>query len=409
MTTPPGVQSSDLDDHRDDSLDAELLTDVMFGDILDPFPILGEMRRRAPVQPGFAAGLVPDDGTNDSPVYTVYGQPEAMVVLTDPARFSSRLYADVFGPILGRTMVGLDGAEHEHNRRVLNPVLRRSTLQPVRADLGRAIALAIVDGLVERRRADLVADVALVYPVEVLAAVMNLGAESCEEFRRWSFDLMAFPADYDRGMHAAQALRRRLGPLLSERTTGRATDVISQLASVAHALPTEDLLAFLLFLVPAGIESTFRSIGNVFHALLTHPDQLRMVQRDRSLLTRAVDEVLRWQPSVGVVLRTATEAVDLAGVRIPEGADVVVCVAAANRDERIYGHPDDFDIMRVERTPHLTFGFGVHACIGAQLARYELTTLLDVVLEQLPELELAEPVPVKGLVLRSPPKLPVAF
>lgn len=409
MTTQPEVQSSEVEAHRDSSLDAELLTDVMFGDILDPFPVLGEMRRRAPVQAGFAAGLIPDDGTNDNPVYTVYGQPEAMAVLTNPARFSSRLYADVFGPILGRTMVGLDGEEHESNRRVLNPVLRRSTLQPVRADLGRAIALAIVDGLVERRCADLVADVALTYPVEVLAAVMNLGSESREEFRRWSFDLMAFPADYDRGMQAAEALRRRLGPLLAERATGRASDVVSQLASVAHALPAEDLLAFLLFLVPAGIESTFRSIGNVFHALLTHPDQLRMVERDRSLLTPAVDEVLRWQPSVGVVLRTANEAVHLAGVTIPKGADVVVCVAAANRDERVYGHPDDFDIMRLERTPHLTFGFGVHACIGAQLARYELTTLLDVVLERMPELELAGEAPVRGLVLRSPPKLPVRF
>ena len=112
---------------------------------------------------------------------------------------------------------------------------------------------------------------------------------------------------------------------------------------------------------------------------------------------------------MGVVLRTANEAVDLAGVRIPEGADIVVCVSAANRDERIYENPDDFDILRVERTPHLTFGFGVHACIGAQLARYELTTLLDVVLERLPALQLAGEAPVKGLVLRSPPKLPVTF
>jgi cytochrome P450 len=393
----------------EEPLDPALLSDVIFGDIADPFPILREARGRGPVQAGFVEGLIPDDGTNPNPVFTIYGHAEASAALTDPKRFSSRVYADVFGPLLGRTMVGLDGAEHDLNRRVLNPVLRRSTVQPIRADLGAAIANTVIDGLVEQGHADLVADVALRYPFEVLASVMNLGNDGREEFRRWSFDLLAFPGDYERGKSAAEALRARLAPLLASRASDPKADVVSQLSGVADQLPEEDLIAFLLFLIPAGVESTFRSIGNVFHALLTHPDELDAVRRDRQLVPRAVDETLRWQPPVGVVLRSTTEDVVLGEVEIPQGADVVVCVASANRDERTFKNPDVFNVRRSEHVPHLTFGFGPHACIGAQLAKYELTTLLGVVLDRLPDLHLIADAPVKGLVLRSPLTLPVAF
>lgn len=393
----------------DDDLDLSLLNDVMFGDVLNPFPTLRKARREAPIQSGFAAGLIPDDGTNPNPVYTVYGYREAKEVLTNPVKFSSRLYADVFGPLLGRTLVGLDGAEHNRYRRILNPTLRRSTLQPVRADLGRTIAHSVVDRIASSGHADLIPEVALAYPIHVLSALMALGEESHAEFRRWAFDLMAFPADFNRGQCAAESLTHRLNHLLADRMDNPGEDVVSQLAKVVERLPYDDLLAFLLFLIPAGVESTFRSIGNMFHALIHHPDQFEQVRLDRSLLSSTVEEVLRWQPSVGVVLRTATETVEMGGIEIPRGADVVVCIASANHDERVFNAPDVFDIHRQEREPHLTFGFGPHACIGAALARYELTTLLDVFLDRIHNIRVVDEIPVKGLVLRSPPSLSIDF
>jgi cytochrome P450 len=128
-------------------------------------------------------------------------------------------------------------------------------------------------------------------------------------------------------------------------------------------LDDDAILAFLRLLIPAGVENTYRALGNLLFALLTHPEQLADVTRSPVLRNAAIEEGLRWEAPVVMTLRRATQSTQLAGVEIPKGSDVAIYLSAANRDPRRYRRPDEFDIHR-EPMPHLTFGSGPHACLG---------------------------------------------
>ena len=145
--------------------------------------------------------------------------------------------------------------------------------------------------------------------------------------------------------------------------------------------------------------------------LLTNPDQLAMVIEDRSLIPTAIEETIRWEPPVTVILRRALTQTELAGVTVDEGADVALLLGAANRDERKYENPDAFDISR-EVKQHVGFGFGVHVCLGMHLARMETRVAINTLFDRLPDLRLdpeAEAPQICGMAFRSPLSLPVVF
>ena len=152
-------------------------------------------------------------------------------------------------------------------------------------------------------------------------------------------------------------------------------------------LDDEEIYSFLRLLLPAGVETTYRASGNLLFGLLTHPDQMQAVRDDRSLLPVAFEESIRWEPPVTVILRRATRDAELAGVEVAEGADVGLLLGSANRDERKYERPDEFDIGRPSRQS-VGFGFGVHVCLGMHLARMEARVAIDTLLDRLPDLEL---------------------
>jgi cytochrome P450 len=145
--------------------------------------------------------------------------------------------------------------------------------------------------------------------------------------------------------------------------------------------------------------------------LLSEPDQLEAVRADRGLVPQAIEEALRWESPLLTVARSATEEVELGGVRIPAGGFVAVSLGAANRDPGQYAEPDAFDIFR-ERAQHTSFGDGAHKCLGMHLARLEMRVLLNAVFDRLPGLRLdpdADDPHIHGLIFRSPPNLPVRF
>jgi cytochrome P450 len=202
--------------------------------------------------------------------------------------------------------------------------------------------------------------------------------------------------------------------VLAERRREPREDLLSVLAHAeldGTRLSDEEIFAFLCLLAPAGAETTYRSSSNLLFGLLSHPEQLDAVRRDRALLPQAIEEALRWEPPLLGIMRTTTRPVELGGVLLPEGAVVNVNVGAANRDETRWERPDEFDIFR-EPKQHMAFAFGAHRCLGMHLARAETTVLLDALFERLPNLRLdpdAEDVHITGLVFRAPLALPVVF
>ena len=140
-------------------------------------------------------------------------------------------------------------------------------------------------------------------------------------------------------------------------------------------------------LLPAGVETTYRSLGNLLFGLLTNQDQLDAVRADRSLIPQAIEEAVRWDAPLLNITRVATRDTELAGVPIPQGSSVMPMLGSANRQEDRYPDPDRFDIFRQAKVP-ISWGHGVHVCLGMHLARLEMRTAINLLLDRLPNLRL---------------------
>ena len=248
----------------------------------------------------------------------------------------------------------------------------------------------------------------------VIARLLGLPEEDFAQFQRWSIELIGLAADIDRGLAASQSLKEYFAGVVAERRRSPQEDVISDLVAAeidGEKLTDEAIYAFLLLLLPAGAETTYRSSGNLLFLLLTHPAQLAAVQRDRALVDQAIEEGLRVEPPVLLIGRTATCDVDIGGVTIPAGADVTTCLGSANHDESRWDDPDEFDIFRTPQQ-HLAFAYGPHMCLGMHLARLETRVVINAVLDRLPGLRLdpdGDDPHIRGLIFRSPTSLPVLF
>jgi cytochrome P450 len=227
-------------------------------------------------------------------------------------------------------------------------------------------------------------------------------------------ELISVIVDWDRGLAAADALREYFANIVAERRRQPGNDLISELLETEYdgvRLSDDDVFAFLRLLLPAGVETTYRALGNLLFALLAHPDQLQEVVETPELRNAAIEEALRWQTPLVVIPRRTTRAVRLGGVSIPRDSVLNVFLGSANRDERRYENPDDFDIHRVP-TPHISFGTGPHMCLGMHLARLEMRVALDATLSRLERLRFDRDAPIPhivGIVLRSPDALPVRY
>ena len=191
-------------------------------------------------------------------------------------------------------------------------------------------------------------------------------------------------------------------------------DLISTLARAeidGERLSDDEIYSFLRLLLPAGVETTYRSTGNLLFGLLSNPEQLEAVRADRSLIPQAIEEAIRWDAPLLIITRVATRDTELAGVRIPAGSSVMPMLGSANRDETRWDDPDRFDIFR-EAKPHIGFGHGTHVCLGMHLARLEMRVALELLFDRLPNLRLdpaGDDPHIRGQVFRSPTSLPVLF
>jgi cytochrome P450 len=368
----------------------------------DPYPMFAMMRANVPVMRVEFMGRI---------AYAVSKYDDCVAVLKDADTYSSRSNAEV-GKVMGRTLIEMDGKEHTRHRMLIQQIFvprNLDRLEPVLAGLVHEI----LDGFAHRVSADLVADFTERFPVQVMAHLTGIPRRDHPQFQAWAIDIIGFPKDLQRGLRAAEALRRYLLPIIADRRTHPTDDVISKLVTGTvdgEGLTDDEVVSFLRLLIPAGAETTFKLLGNLFVALLSEREtRYERVRADRSLVPWAIEETLRWETSVLMVSRQATQDVEIRGVPIPAGTNISVLNASGNRDEEHYPNADVFDLDR-RADDHLAFGFGRHHCLGYHLARMEIRVALNAILDRLPRLRLdpvAPPPRILGLAFRAPKRVDV--
>ena len=387
------------------------------GRVRNPYPWFAELRSAGPAHKIPVRKLVGDQPRPPSmpdEIYIVVSHDAVAQVLLDGETFSSKGYGTTMGLVMGRTILEMDEPEHSRYRGLLQKAFTKRALDRWERDLVSPVVNGMIDGFAGRGRADLVRELTFPFPVTVIAGMIGLEASDHELFHRLAIELISIAIDPMRGFRASQSLRELFARVLAERRREPRDDLMTVLAQAeldGTRLDDEAIYAFLRLLAPAGAETTYRSSSNLLFGLLTHPDQLAALRADRSLMSQAIEEGLRWETPLTGIMRTATRDVKLGDTTIPEGAMVSVNLAAANRDESRYERPDEFDIHRPQKT-HMAFAFGPHRCLGMHLARMETTVALNALLDRLPNLRLdpaAEDVHVTGLTFRSPLALPVLF
>ena len=384
----------------------EFIEQAIGGDVRDPYPEFARRRAQAAVheQEGFGGGTI----------FAVYSYAAVGDALRDPETFSSRVYAPAIGMVLGPSILQMDGAEHHSHRSLIGGSFRRSVIEKQIGTLIEPTVHELIDHFVARGEAELVREFTFRYPVRIIARLLGLPSEDYDRFARLSIELISIATNIDAGLAASKKLREYFQGVLEKKRADPGDDLISALARAeidGQRLPDEEIYGFLRLLLPAGVETTYRLLGNLLLGALQNPEQLDEMRADRSLIARAIEEALRWEAPVQTVSREPVRDTMLAGVAIPAGAHVSLQIGSANRDETVFVEPDRFDIHR-EGPAHLAFADGPHRCLGEHLARVETTVAVNGLLDRLEDLRLdpADWDPhVRGVPFRSPNAVPVRF
>ena len=304
--------------------------------------------------------------------------------------------------------------KHTRLRSLLVKAFNKNKIDSLRPDVVR-LTESLLQGIQAKIEADgefdVIADFAEPLPVKVIAALLGFPDEDEHLLRPWSqaivkmYELDPSEQTQTEAQQASQEFADYVRGLMEARKVSPGTDLISDLAAVeedGQKLNAQELIATCVLLLNAGHEASVNGFGNGLVAAMQRPDQLQVL-RDRpfEVAATAVDEFLRFDAPLHLFERTATADVEIGGVLVREGQKIASLLGSANRDETVFSNPTEMDITR-DPNAHIGFGAGIHFCIGAPLARMEMTTSLPALFERYPTLELAaEPVRRPGFVLRG--------
>lgn len=380
----------------------------------DPYGFFEHMRNTAPVWRGtlMESDLMPDE-LKVSENWTLFDFESVFAAFREDTVFASEMYNNTIGLVFGPTILGMHGKQHHDHRSLVSKAFKQSALTKWEPEVIDPICDQLVDEFKNDGGADLVKAVTFEFPTRVTAALLGLPEQDLEMFRRLSLDLISITDDIEAGLTASVELGTYFQEQVDQRRSAMTDDVIGDLVAAeidGEKLTDEAIISFLRLLLPAGLETTYRSSGNLLQLLLTHPDQLDALQQDRSLIPAAIEEGIRYETPLVLVMRNTTRDVELHGMTIPEGAQVNLCMGSANRDDKRWENPDVFDIQRPRRA-HISFAGGIHSCLGMHLARVETKAMLTSLFDRVTDLQLLEDDDTKivGMPFRSPKHLPVTF
>jgi cytochrome P450 len=244
---------------------------------------------------------------------------------------------------------------------------------------------------------DIMHAIAKPLPAIVIAEMMGVRPSERHLFERWSAALLGTtdilsPASIRMGAEANVEMRNYLADLTATKRRNPGQDLLSQLIAAEQdgdKLSLDELYSNCILLLAAGHETTTRLIGNCLYLLLKHPEQMVIARQSEMALTNALEESLRFEPPVLLTVRTVKEPISTHGLTLRPGQILMLSIAGANRDPAVNAHPDTFDITR-EKVVHVSFGYGIHLCLGMSLARLEAKIVFRKLFERFPFLEFAE-------------------
>ncbi|RFC76874.1 cytochrome P450 [Streptomyces sp. AcE210] len=386
----------------------------------NPYPAYAAMREHSP--------LIWHEATQ-SYVISRYADVER-VFKDKESQFTTDNYDWQIEPVHGKTILQLSGREHAVRRALVAPAFRGSDLQEKFLPVIERNSRELIDTFRATGSVDLVDGYATRFPVNVIADMLGLDKADHARFHGWYTTVIAFLGNLSGDKDVAAAGERTrvefaeyMIPIIRQRRDNLGDDLLSSLCAAevdGVRMSDEDIKAFCSLLLAAGGETTDKAIASIFANLLTHPEQLDAVRKDRTLIARAFAETLRYTPPVHMIMRQSATDVEVSGGTIPAGATVTCLIGAANRDADRYTEPDRFDIFREDLTAtnafsaaadHLAFALGRHFCVGALLAKAEVEIGVGQLLDAMPDVRLADgfdPVE-QGVFTRGPQSLPVQF
>jgi len=399
---------------------------------IDLHAAYAQMRKESPVFPEnfmeklgvpSIAGVDPD-----RPCYTLFKYDDVMRVMRDSTLFTSGFIAEGLGAFFdGLILTAMDGEEHKKMRNLLQPVFMPDTVNRWKADrIDRVIREEFLEPMVADKQADLM-DFALYFPIRVIYSLIGFPEDRPEEIKQyaaWALAILKGPqvdpakaeAAKKEAMEAVQALYGAIREVVEQRRAegGEGDDLISRLIVAEYegeSLDDHQITTFVRSLLPAAGETTTRTFGTLMTLLLERPDLLARIREDRSLVNKAIDEAVRFEPVATFKVRQAAQDTEIRGVQVPKGAMVSCIVSSANRDEDAFEDADTFNIDRRQK-PSFGFGFGPHMCIGQFVAKTEINCAVNAILDLMPNIRLdpSKPAPeITGAQLRGPHSLPVVW
>jgi len=392
-------------------------------DLDDPFPLFAQVRDLGPVH---AVTLADGHGA-----WLVVSYEEARAALNE-SRLSKDMHAALAtgsgvvaeglpGPAFARHMLTVDPPDHTRLRRLVSAAFSVRRVEALRVRI-QAITDDLLDDIARQgpdSEIDLIATFAFPLPFTVICELLGVPHDDRASLGEGFTKLLvpiSTPAEYAVAKEASDAVVAMLKALVEAKQVDPGDDLVSGLIHARdgeESLDSQELLSTIFQLIVAGHDTTASLIGNSVVALLRNQAQLAQLRADPARIPRAIEEFLRYDaPVPHSTFRYTASPLTLRGVEIPAGEQVIICLAAANRDADRYARPEELDVDRDEAR-HLAFGHGIHHCLGAPLARLEGNIALESLLRRYPEMSLAVPAPDlhwrhgDGLVLRGLSALPV--
>jgi cytochrome P450 len=378
----------------------------------NPYPYYAELRDKAPV-----AWIESMQG------WAVSRYADVDFIFRNPRLFSSTLWntaasGDLVVVPEAPGLLSMDPPDHTRMRKLANKGFTPRLIRAMEPRV-QTITQDLLKRLTGQVEADLVSTLSVPLPIIVIAEMLGIELERQADFKRWSDDVVRSlnrPTDEAVRAEIRQSItefRTYLGHMINERRTEPSDDLITafvQAEEEHQVLSSIEILGLTVLLLAAGNETTTNLIGNAVLALLDHPEELAKVRAERVSVPALVEEVLRYDSPVQVVYRQATQDVELDGGKLPAGATVLLLLGAANRDERKFPEPDHFDVGR-NAQDHVGFGYGIHYCLGAPLARLEGRIALEALLFDCPPFTrvLARVPRIAAYLVRGPRTLPLRF